>query len=341
MLAGTRTAEQVVLRHDEGLDLDLRLGTRATALDLRARELTLDDGERLAFDGLVLATGAAPRMLPGTPKLDGIHVLRTLDDCLALRQAFESQPHVVVIGAGFIGSEVASTARQLGLPATVLEALPVPLERAIGAEMGMICAALHGRAGTDLRLGVGVSGFLGTQKVEAVLLVDGSRIEAEVVVVGVGVAPATEWLAGSGLTIDNGVVCDDRCRAIGGDGRVVAAGDVARWHNPRFGGDMRVEHWTNAVEMGQAAAHSLLHGDAAPPFAPVPYFWSDQYGKKIQYVGHAGPGDEVRVVEGSVDDGKFVAAYHRAGRLTGALILGWPARMVAYQTMIAEGAPLP
>jgi NADPH-dependent 2,4-dienoyl-CoA reductase/sulfur reductase-like enzyme len=166
-------------------------------------------------------------------------------------------------------------------------------------------------------------------------------VPADVVVVGVGVAPATQWLESSTLTLDNGVVCDDRCRAIGGDGAIVAAGDVARWFNPRFGEAMRVEHWTNAVEQAEAAARALLHGDDAPPYDPVPYFWSDQYGSKIQYVGHSGPGDELLVVEGDPAERRFVAAFGRAGRMVAAFALNRPSRIMAYRAMIAEGAAFP
>ena len=341
MLAGTWEVDRTALRGRDELDAEWRLGTTASGLDLKSGAVALGQaGERLACDGVVVATGASVRMLPGTPKLDGVFVLRTLDDCLALRAAFETGPPVVVIGAGFIGSEVAATAHGLGLDVTVLEALPVPLERVLGAEMGAICGHLHTDNGTDLRLSAGVSAFQTENgRVIGVDLTDGTVVPAEVVVVGIGVVPNTGWLDGSGLTIDNGVVCDDRCRAIGGGGRVVAAGDLARWPNPLFGDQMRIEHWTNAAEQGRAAALGLLHGDAAPPYAPVPYFWSDQYGSKIQYVGHAGPGDEVQVVEGGIDDGKFVATYSRAGRVMAALILNWPAKMVAYQRLIAEQAP--
>ena len=339
LLAGTCEVEQVFLKPAEeygGLDLDLRLGRRAVSLDVGGREVTLDGGERLAFDGLVIATGARPRALPGTPPLEGIHLLRTLDDCLSLRDALEQAGHVVVVGAGFIGSEVASTCHKRGLDVTVLEALPTPLVRALGEEMGAACAALHHDHGVDLRTGVGVSGFEGRGRVERVLLRDGSVIEADVVVIGVGVAPETGWLESSGLTLHDGVVCDATCAAAPG---VVGAGDVARWHNPLFDTAMRVEHWTNAAEQGMAAARTLLAGPAqAEPYAPVPYFWSDQYETKIQCVGHLQPGDEVRVVDGSIEDRKFVAVYGRAGRLVGALGFSRPKLVLAYRRLIAEGA---
>lgn len=317
---------------------DWRLGHRAMSLDLGERALVLEGGERLAFDGLVVATGCRPRAI-GDDALAGVHVLRTLDDAVALRADLERAPErVVVIGAGFIGSEVAASCRARGLEVTVVEALPVPLERVLGAEMGALCADLHRDNGVDLRLAVGVDGFDhdGAGHVTGVRLSDGSTVAAGVVVVGIGVVPNTEWLAGSGLTLDNGVVCDETCLAAPG---VVAAGDVARWPNRRYGGDlMRVEHWDNAIEMGAAAARRLLvDGSAAEPYMPVPWFWSDLYDRKIQLAGRAGPGDEVEVVHGDVAERRFVALYGRAGRLVGAL--GWnrPRHVMQWRQRLETG----
>jgi NADPH-dependent 2,4-dienoyl-CoA reductase/sulfur reductase-like enzyme len=344
-LAGTAEVDQVMLRPTgeyESLDLDLRLNTMATALDPAARQVELGGNERIGYDALLIATGAIPRLLPGTPPLEGIHVLRTLDDCLALRADIEraeaSGGRVVVVGAGFIGAEVAATCHGRGVAVTVLEALPVPMVNALGLEMGSACAALHYDHGVDLRCGVAVSSFLGEKRVTGVMLNDGRRIDADVVVVGVGVTPATAWLESSGLRLDNGVVCD-ATSATEAPG-VFAAGDVARWHNPLFGRDMRVEHWTNAADQGMVAAKNILAGDgAAEPYAPVPYFWSDQYETKIQCVGHPGPGDEMQIVDGSVEDRRFVAIYGRAGRLVGALAFSRPRLLMNCRRMISEGAP--
>jgi NADPH-dependent 2,4-dienoyl-CoA reductase/sulfur reductase-like enzyme len=345
LLAGTAEVDQVMLRPTgeyESLDLDLRLNTMATALDPAARQVELGGNERIGYDALLIATGAIPRLLPGTPPLKGIHVLRTLDDCLALRADIEraeaSGGRVVVVGAGFIGAEVAATCHGRGVAVTVLEALPVPMVNALGLEMGSACAALHYDHGVDLRCGVAVSSFLGEKRVTGVMLNDGRRIDADVVVVGVGVTPATAWLESSGLRLDNGVVCD-ATSATEAPG-VFAAGDVARWHNPLFGRDMRVEHWTNAADQGMVAAKNILAGDgAAEPYAPVPYFWSDQYETKIQCVGHPGPGDEMQIVDGSVEDRRFVAIYGRAGRLVGALAFSRPRLLMNCRRMISEGAP--
>jgi NADPH-dependent 2,4-dienoyl-CoA reductase/sulfur reductase-like enzyme len=339
VLAGEWDADRTWLRKPddyEPLGLDLRLGQPATDLDLADREVVLHGGERLPYDAAILATGAAPRRLPGTPQLDGVVELRTLDDALALRAAFEQQPRVVVVGAGFIGAEVAATARQRGLDVTVLEALPVPLSRGLGDRRGMACAALHLDHGVDLRCGVGVAGFEGVERVSGVRLTDGSVVPADVVVVGVGVAPATAWLESSGLELNDGVVCDEHCRAAPG---VYAAGDVARWTNPLFDESMRVEHWTNAAEQGQAAAENLLAGEGrGTPFAPVPFFWSDQYDVKIQFAGRSRPGDDVEVVDGSLEAHRFVALYGRAGRLVGCLGFSRPRLVMTYRRLLAEGA---
>ena len=340
LLAGEWEPQELVLRrapYDE-LELDLRLGVRATALDAAAKVLTLDTGEDLAFDGALLATGATPRTLPDTPDLDGIFVLRTVDDALDLRARLDDHPRVVVVGAGFIGSEVAATCRGRGLQVTVLEALPAPLVRGLGETLGMVCGELHRDHGVDLRLGVGVAAIEGDGTVERVRLDDGSTVDADVVVVGVGVVPVTEWLEGSGLTLDNGVVCDETLLAAPG---IVAAGDVARWPNPMFDGElMRLEHWTNAAEQGVAAARRLLVADAADavPYAPVPFVWSDQYDRKIQTVGHFRGDDEMEVVHGTLEERRFVAVFGRAGRLVGALGFSMPAKVMQYRKMIEERA---
>ena len=340
-LAGTTDADGIVLRKQgvDDLGVEWLLGTRASALDLAAREVTLADGVRVAYDGLLLATGSTPRRLPNQPDLEGVFVLRTLDDALALRRALASEPKVVVIGAGFIGAEVAATCRNRGLDVTVLEALPQPMVRGLGPELGAVIAEVHREHGVDLRTGVQVEAIEGDGRVERVRLGDGSVVEASVVVVGVGVVPETAWLEGSGLTIDNGVVCDETCLAAPG---VVAAGDVARWPNPLFDGQMmRLEHWTNATEQGVYAARRLLAGDDGAelgPFAPVPFVWSDQYDRKIQTVGmvSAEADVDVHIAHGTLDERQFVALFGRAGRLLGALGFNRPRFVMQYRRIIAE-----
>ncbi len=339
VLAGEWEADQTALRSQpyDDLDLDWRLGRRAAALDAAARTLTLADGERLAFDGAVLATGAVPRTLPDTPPLAGIHLLRTLDDCLAIRAELERGPRVVVVGAGFIGAEVAATCRGRGLAVTVLEALPAPMVRGLGPVLGNALGDLHRDHGVDLRLEAGVAGFEGTDRVEAVLMGDGSRVDADVVVVGIGVRPATDWLDGSGLRVDDGVECDATCQAAPG---IVAAGDVARWPSGLYdGASMRLEHWTNAAEQGAFVGRRLLAADdAAPVFDPVPFVWSDQYDVKIQVAGSVRGDDQIEVVDGSLEERRFVAAVGRAGRLVGAVGFGRPRVLMQYRRLIAERA---
>jgi len=339
VLAGEWDLDRITLpAAKEDLGLDYRLGRRAMGLDLADRFVRLDRGDRVGYDGLVLATGAAARWLPGAPMLEGVHVLRSLDDCLGLREALDERPNrVVVVGAGFIGAEVAATCRGRGLDVTVLEVASTPLERALGPMVGMAMAELHRENGVDLRLGVGVAGLDGTDRVEAVRLDDGTVIPAEVVVVGIGVAPNTSWLEGSGLEIDNGIVTDDTLAAAPG---VVAAGDIARWPSARYGEQLRVEHWETAVQMGEAAAKRLLvehDGRATEVFDPVPWFWSDQYDRKIQLAGRSSADDDVEVVIGSLEERRFVALYGRAGRLVGVLGMNRPRHVMQLRASVEEG----
>jgi NADPH-dependent 2,4-dienoyl-CoA reductase/sulfur reductase-like enzyme len=341
VLAGDWGPERIVLpAATEDLGIEWCLGRRATALDLVDRTVTLDDDEQVGFDGLVIATGAVARRLPSQPDIEGLHLLRTLDDCLALRADLDKGPsRVVVIGAGFIGSEVAATCRGRGLAVTIVEMLPVPLERALGARIGAVCGDLHRDHGVDLRLGVAIGGFAGREHVERVVLADGNKVTAEVVVIGVGVTPTTEWLEASGLRLDNGVVCDDTLLAAPG---VVAAGDIARWPSRRFGSMLRVEHWENAIQQGEAAARRLMaEATGAEPqtYDPIPWFWSDQYDRKIQLAGMSGAGFDVEVVHGSTDERRFVALYGFEGRVTGVLGFNRPRQVMQLRQLVGDGAP--
>jgi NADPH-dependent 2,4-dienoyl-CoA reductase/sulfur reductase-like enzyme len=317
----------------EALGAELRLGVRASGLDLAARRLLLPGGERVAFDGLVVATGASPRRLPGQPALEGVHLLRTLDDAVALRDALARGPRVVVVGGGFIGAEVAASCRTLGLRVAMVEALGQPLEAALGPEIGALFGALHRDHGVELHAGVSVAALEGRGRVERVRLGNGRTLEADLVVVGIGVRPETGWLEGSGLALEDGIVCDATCAAAPG---VVAAGDVARWWHPRYGESMRLEHWTNAVEQAAHAAARLLDGEAAGPYAPVPYVWSDQYEARLFVAGRPRAGDALRVVDGSLESRRFVALLGRAGRLTGVVAIGRARRFVEWRRVLAS-----
>jgi NADPH-dependent 2,4-dienoyl-CoA reductase/sulfur reductase-like enzyme len=337
-LAGAMGEADLALEpDDEDLRAEWVLGARAIGLDGAHRAVRLADGREVRADGIVIATGAAARTLPGTDGLAGVHTLRTLDDARALRDELALGGRLVVIGGGFIGAEVASTAYALGLDATVVEAAPTPLAGPLGETMGGIVSALHTDHGVRLLCGVGVKGLSGERRVDAVLLEDGRSIPADIVVVGVGARPCVDWLQGSGVALDNGVVC-------GADGRtslagVVAVGDCANWYDPRAGAHRRVEHWTGARERPDAAIATLLAGGAVEPGVPrPPYFWSDQYGVKIQFVGHAAGADSVTIEEGAPDDRNVLAVYRRAGQPVAVLGMNQPRLFMRWRKQLAAAA---
>ncbi|MGW0830398.1 NAD(P)/FAD-dependent oxidoreductase [Streptomyces prunicolor] len=331
VLAAEWEPDRIALRTPadlSGLDLDLRLGVAATALDLAAQEVRLSDGAQVSYDRLVIATGVRPRRLPG----EGAHVLRTLDDALTLRERLGPGRKLVVVGAGFLGAEAAAVAWRLGAEVTLLEPAPVPLAHAVGEQVGQVLAQAHVDHGVKLRTGVSVTEVTD----EGVRLGTGEEIEADEVLVAIGSLPNTEWLADSGLSVGDGVVCDEYCEAAK---NVYAAGDVARWYNPLFETSMRIEHRTNAAEQGMAAARNLLDSESRKAFAPVPYFWSDQYDMKIQAYGYLRGHDEVTVVDGDLGERRFVAAYRTGDRLTGALAVGMPPKAIrVWRQAIVAGA---
>lgn len=337
ILRGEWDADRIVLARDglAGLGANLRFGRRAVRLDTSTRRIALDDGALVAFDGLVIATGATPRKLPNQPELAGVFTLRTLDDALAIRRELDRAPRVCVVGGGFIGAEVAASCRTRGLDVAMIEALGNPLEAALGPEIGALYAGLHRDHGVDIRTKVSVAAPEGGARVERVVLADGTAIAADLVVVGIGVRPETTWLEGSGVELRDGVVCDARCRTAVPN--VVAAGDVARFVNERYGEEMRVEHWTHAVEQAEAAARTLLEGDSAPVYSPVPYVWSDQYDAKLAVAGRPRAGDEIRVVDGSFEERKFVALFGRAGKLVGAVAMNRMRKHVEWRRALHEG----
>ncbi|AQS72327.1 FAD-dependent oxidoreductase [Streptomyces pactum] len=304
-----------------GLDAEWLLGVRARGLDARGRTVLLDDGRAVSTDGVVVATGASARHLPGDG-LAGVHTLRTLDDARALRAELTRGPRrVVVIGGGFIGAETASSCAALGHTVTVVEAAPLPLVPQLGTEMAAVCATLHRREGAELVTGASVAALRGTGVVTAVTLSDGRSLPADVVIVGIGATPSTAWLAGSALVLNDGVVCDDGC--VTSLPQVVAAGDVARV------GGTRAEHWTSATEQPRVAVTNLLAGRTVEYARTLPYFWSDQYGARLQFAGRRREGDTVRIVEGETADGVpaddgFLARYERDGRTTAVLSVDRP-----------------
>jgi 3-phenylpropionate/trans-cinnamate dioxygenase ferredoxin reductase component len=339
ILAGTWEPEKVMLRDEQALgtlDAELVLGRAAVGLDVTDRQVQLAAGGTVGYDALVIATGVTARSLPGAD-LAGVHLLRTLDDALNLRAHLLARPKVVVIGAGFLGAEVAAVAREMGLEVTVADPLPVPMHRQFGERIGGLIAAMHRDHGVVMRCGMGMSRLVGdaSGRVVAAELTDGSVLDADLIVVAVGAAPATGWLAGSGLPLGDGVECDDRCQAAPG---IYAAGDVASWPNPHFGTRMRLEHRMNATEQGIAVAGNLLGDDK--PFAPVPYFWTDQYDTKIQAYGTFPPDAAFQIISGDPGDRTFTAAYGHHGTVTG--VFGWnspPREVRALRQLVADRTP--
>ncbi|MEY4130961.1 MAG: hypothetical protein RLZZ31_1085 [Actinomycetota bacterium] len=359
LLAGDWDPEKIVLSAvNEDLQLDLRRATRAIALDTANRQLTFTTsqsaasdvapGERetLTYDGLILACGASARWLPGTQGIAGVHVVRSLDDSLQLRDELEANPsRVVVIGAGFIGAEVASTCRKRGLNVTLIEAMPLPLGHILGEQVGEVCAEIHRMNGVDLRLGTGIEKLNTIQtdegeRVVGVTLSNGETIDAEVVVIGIGVAVNTQWLENSGLQLENGIVCDNTLKAAA---NVVACGDIARYPSARMGQMVRIEHWEHAIAGGEAAARTLLaemSGQPGPVFDALPWFWSDQYDRKIQLAGRPGPDDSFEIVHGSLEEFRFVALYGKGDKLTAVLGMNRPRHVVQLRTIMEQGATL-
>lgn len=357
LLLGDWEPERIQLRSNDALDalnLTLQLGVAATSLSVVNRTITLNlpgsggevtgDLRVVPFDGLIIATGGTPRRLPRQPDLTGLHRLRTIDDAIALRQELQPGNRVVVIGAGFIGLEVAATASQRGCDVEILEGLDAPLIRVVGGDIGRVIARVHERHGVRIRCGVEVRRIIGVDVVSGVELGDGTVVAADVVVVGIGVEPVTKWLESSGLSLHNGVMCDASLN-VGVDG-IYAAGDVVRWPNALFTPDeptMRIEHWTNAAEQGAHAASNLLatsRGEKAEPYMSVPFFWSDQFEERIQFLGRATLEDEMKIVVGNEESGKLVALYHRNDRLRGVFGISMPKAVMSCRTLLAGRASL-
>ena len=329
-LRGEAGREKVYVHEDrfyEENEIDLRVRTSVAAIDAAAREAVLDSGERLAFDRLLLATGATPRKLsvPGHD-LEGIHYLRDVEDSDLLRSRLDAgSGHVVVIGAGWIGAEAAASARTKGLDVTLVEMTDVPLERVLGRELGEI-----------YRGGVALERFEGSRAVERVVLADGSSIDCDFVVVGVGVSPRVQIAEASGIAVDNGVLVDERLEtSVPG---VFAAGDVANAWHPFFEQRIRVEHWANALNQGPAAARNML--GAEEPYERLPYFFSDQYDVGMEYSGYATDWDRV-VFEGDVAAREFIAYWLRGGRVVAGMNVNVWDVTEAIQEQIRSGVRTP
>lgn len=309
----------------DNLGVVVRTGVRVVSVDVDSRRVSIDDGsgfDSLPFDALVVASGARPRRLPCAVPAAGVHVVRTAEDALGVRAALLTASRVVVVGGGFIGAEVASSARSLGLEVTVVEAGAAPMERAIGPVMARFLGGLHELNGVTLRSGVGVTGFVGSDRVTGVLLDDGSALAADVVIVGVGVIPETDWLSGSSVPVGNGVMCDEYLRA--GSNFVVGVGDAVSWPNCAMRGvRTRSQQWTTASDQGSYAAQMLVRGvEETRPFGSEMYFWSDQYGVKIQGVGELS--GEVEVSEMRPDLSRVVSAYRQNRSIRGAVTVNAP-----------------
>jgi NADPH-dependent 2,4-dienoyl-CoA reductase/sulfur reductase-like enzyme len=341
VLGGSWSPAQTALRRPERyaeLGIDLRLGRRASGVDMAARAVLVDGDRPIRFDGLVIATGLTPRTLSAVG-LAGVHVLRTLDHAAALRADLERARSVVVIGAGLLGCEIAATARTMGRAVTVVDAAPTPMLTSLGPRLGPWVADVHRAHGTTMRLSSGVRRVLGgerehaAERVRAVELLDGTILPCDVLVVAIGAVPATAWLDGAGLTVDDGVVCDQHLAAAPG---IYAAGDVARWYDPRVGRTARVEHRMNATEQGRAVARNMLGAGAS--FTPVPYFWSDQYDVKIQVFGELPAGAETTVVAGDPHEPRFVMSFREHGRVAGVVGVNMPRAFHEARSLVANEA---
>lgn len=340
-LAGTAAVTDLALTgpDDDALDVEWLLGRSAVQLDPAGAAVVLDSGERIRSDGVIIATGARARRLPGPP-VRGVHTLRTIEDAAALRRALLPGARLVVIGAGFIGAEVAATAHGLGVDVTVVEALPTPLAAQLGVEMGTVCASLHADHDVRLVTGVGNARIVGSARVRGVRLADGRQLPADVVVAGIGAEPCVDWLTYSGLAVSGGVLIDARCAT--SIPAVVAAGDCTATRDPRTGKLIRFEHWNSAANQPAVAVATLLgKHDQQPASARVPYFWSDQYGCRLQFAGHRLPGDAVEIVEGDTGDRSFVAVYRRGASAVAVLAMNRPKSFGRWRRRLADpdGAP--
>lgn len=336
VLTGAMAADGLQLRRDADLAVTWRLGRTAAALDPGRRVVHLAGGEVLAYDGLVIATGSRARGLTTFDVAENVHTIRTIDDAVRLKSVLRPGVSLLVVGCGFIGVEVASSARSLGVDVTMIGIDP-PLAPA-GPLVSARATELLEAHGVRLHPGQGVASTETSELGHRVTLTDGSVVEADQVVVAVGSMPNLEWLAGSGLPLDDGLVCDETLRVVGFPD-IVAAGDIVRWPHPLFRASMRVEHWSNAVEQGKAAAKTLLRGDDAEPFVGIPSFWSDHFGIRLQSVGALRLATRYDVFQEDAETGKFAAfAFDEDDRLVGGVTYGLPRSMAECRVKLARAA---
>ncbi|WP_377269622.1 FAD-dependent oxidoreductase [Peterkaempfera sp. SMS 1(5)a] len=351
-LSGALGADQLEFRADEALEAHWLLDTGMIGLDLGRRAVELRGGERLPFDGLVIATGVDAKRLPEAPVFsDRVRTIRTLEDAVSVQRAMHTARahHVVILGGGFVGCELACTAREHGMDVTLVVHSAPLLRRVLGSELGEVVGGIQQRAGVDVRLSTQITDWVETGNGLRLRLDDGDILETDFVVLGLGSVPRTEWLRNSGIEVSDGVLCDPTCHVVDLSGRpvpgIVAAGDVARWPNPRFDATpRRIEHLIHAVEMGQHAADSLLRGPGkAGRFTPVPRFWSEQHGTRIQAAGIPALGERVEVVEGSLRSERFVALYTRdtphGPQTVAAVAFDMPLELLAYRDLIGHSRP--
>ncbi|OXR41253.1 Putidaredoxin reductase [Nocardia cerradoensis] len=318
----------------DALDVELLLGVRATGLDPVRRTVAAVAGAEIGYDTLIIATGVRPRSLPGAESRGNVHTLRTVDDAVALRRELVAGRRGVIVGAGFIGAEVASAARAHGVEVTLVEAQSTPHAQQFGPDIGRAMAQLHACHGVDLRFGVGFAEFIGSPRVQAVRLTDGTELAADFVVVGIGARPATDWLTTSGLPVEDGICCEESL-CVPGFPDIYAVGDIARRRHPFYGEALRIEHWTNANDHASIVAAAIL-GEPLPR-ATLPYVWSDQYGKRIQIIGRPALGT-ARILRGDLISGDLVAGYADTdGVLVGALVVDNPRLLGGFRRAITGG----
>lgn len=338
-LSGAKGEEKLFFKTEDFYaeqSIDLHLGLDATSLDTSSNTLALSDGRSLHFDRLLLATGSRVRKLPiPGADLEGVHYLRTIEDSRAIAESLNGAGRAVIVGAGFIGSEVAAVCKTAGLDVTILEIQPQPMAHILGEQMGAIYANLHTNRGIDLRLDEGISDIRGSSRAEQVITDKGTAIDCDLVVIGVGIAPETTLAESAGLQVDSGILIDENCRTSNPD--IFAAGDVANWFHPGLGHRIRVEHWDNAANQAGAAAKSML--GSPEPYDPVLYFWSDQYDLNIQYLGHAIEWDEI-AVRGNPDEEKFTTFYLKDGSVHGALVVNNFRDIRPTRTLIGQKTPV-